>query len=182
VPREGRTTPPSQAALRAAAKFLTQAKYHKNIEIDLLFRLGLLKFLTFEMGNQFANPHPRRQGMDSQARRAFRAAAAGARHQGTLVRAAVRAPRRAPPRGAAGSADCQRRGRNVIAKARRALFGEDFASYYELGKNRLIFLDGGKDDDFFLEHYILLATTSATPIASRPWTLSSEFLREAASR
>src|SRR6266478_5377273 len=34
---------------------LTQAKYHKNVEIDLLFRLGLLKFLTFEIGNQFAN-------------------------------------------------------------------------------------------------------------------------------
>src|SRR5438552_17853327 len=34
---------------------LTQAKYHKNIEIDLLFRLSLLKFLTFEIGNQFAN-------------------------------------------------------------------------------------------------------------------------------
>src|SRR5712671_3829279 len=34
---------------------LTQAKYHKNIEIDVLFRLALLKFLTFEMGNQFAN-------------------------------------------------------------------------------------------------------------------------------
>src|SRR2546429_1768028 len=33
---------------------LTQAKYHKNIEIDLLFRLGLLKFLTIEIGNQFA--------------------------------------------------------------------------------------------------------------------------------
>src|SRR6266849_11222943 len=32
---------------------LTQAKYHKNIEIDLLFRLALLKFLTFEIGNQF---------------------------------------------------------------------------------------------------------------------------------
>src|SRR5260370_35111122 len=32
-----------------------QAKYHKNIEIDLLFRLSLLKFLTFEMVNQFAN-------------------------------------------------------------------------------------------------------------------------------
>src|SRR5271166_65762 len=28
---------------------LTQAKYHKNIEIDVLFRLGLLKFLTFEI-------------------------------------------------------------------------------------------------------------------------------------
>ena len=34
---------------------LTQAKYHKNIEIDLLFRLSLLKFLTSEIGNQFAN-------------------------------------------------------------------------------------------------------------------------------
>ena len=34
---------------------LTQAKYQKNIEIDLLFRLALLKFLTLEIGNQFAN-------------------------------------------------------------------------------------------------------------------------------
>ena len=34
---------------------LTQAKYYKNIEIDLVFRLGLLKFLTQELGNQFAN-------------------------------------------------------------------------------------------------------------------------------
>ena len=34
---------------------LTQSKYYKNIEIDLVFRLGLLKFLTQELGNQFAN-------------------------------------------------------------------------------------------------------------------------------
>ena len=34
---------------------LTQAKYYKNIEIDLVFRLGLLKFLTQELTNQFAN-------------------------------------------------------------------------------------------------------------------------------
>src|SRR6202035_6432 len=34
---------------------LTQAKYQKNIEIDLLFRLALLKFLSLEIGNQFAN-------------------------------------------------------------------------------------------------------------------------------
>src|SRR3954465_4464195 len=34
---------------------VTQAKHHKNIEIDLVFRLGLLKFLTQEIGNQFAN-------------------------------------------------------------------------------------------------------------------------------
>src|SRR5277367_723635 len=34
---------------------LTQAKYQKNIEIDLLFRVALLKFLSSELLNQFAN-------------------------------------------------------------------------------------------------------------------------------
>ncbi len=79
---------------------------------------------------------------------------------------------------------------NVIVKARRALFGEDFASYYELcknrlifldgGKNRLIFLDGGKDDVFFLEHYILLGNYARDPDRFEAMdTLFQEFLREA---
>src|SRR5260370_20796277 len=34
---------------------LQQANRHKNIAIDLLFRLGLLKFLIFDMRNQFAH-------------------------------------------------------------------------------------------------------------------------------
>src|SRR6476660_2030032 len=34
---------------------LTNAKYHKNIEMDLLFRVAVLKFLTTELGSQFAN-------------------------------------------------------------------------------------------------------------------------------
>src|SRR3984893_12397715 len=34
---------------------LTRAKFQKNIEIDLLFRLALLKFLTGELQSQFAN-------------------------------------------------------------------------------------------------------------------------------
>src|SRR5260370_17080958 len=52
---------------------------------------------------------------------------------------------------------------NVVCKARRALFGEDFAPFYELLKNRLIFLDGGKDDRFFLENYILLGNYVRDP-------------------
>jgi len=62
---------------------------------------------------------------------------------------------------------------NVIAKARRALFGEDFASYYELCKNRLIFSRRRQDDDFFLEHYILLGNYVRDPDRFEPWTLSS---------
>jgi class 3 adenylate cyclase len=52
---------------------------------------------------------------------------------------------------------------NVISKTRRALFGEDFAAFYELLKNRLVFLDGGKDDVFFLEHYVLLGNYVRDP-------------------
>src|SRR5579863_9078297 len=34
---------------------LTRAKYEKKVELDLLFRLTLLKFLTTEIASQFAN-------------------------------------------------------------------------------------------------------------------------------
>ena len=44
----------------------------------------------------------------------------------------------------------------MVAKARRALFGDDFGPLYDLLKNRLVFLDGGKDDVYFLDHYVLL--------------------------
>ncbi len=53
--------------------------------------------------------------------------------------------------------------RTFIAKSRRALFGEDFNLYYELLKNRLIFLDGNKDDFYFLEHYVLLGNYARDP-------------------
>src|SRR5256712_6445950 len=69
---------------------------------------------------------------------------------------------------------------NVIVKARRALFGEDFTVYYELCKNRLIFLDGGKDDVFFLEHYILLGNYARDPDRFEAMdALFQEFLGEA---
>src|SRR5690242_5620929 len=34
---------------------LTNAKYHKNIELDILFRVAILKFFTTELPSQFAN-------------------------------------------------------------------------------------------------------------------------------
>ena len=69
---------------------------------------------------------------------------------------------------------------NTIVKTRRALFGEDFAHYYELCKNRLIFLDGGKDDVFFLEHYVLLGNYARDPDRFEAMdALFQEFLREA---
>ena len=68
---------------------LTQAKYHKNIEMDLLFRLALLKFLIAETANQFANLILEGKERGSPARRTFRTQPAGSRDQGALVGVAI---------------------------------------------------------------------------------------------
>src|SRR5690242_19967646 len=159
---------------------LTQAKYHKNIEIDLLFRLGLLKFLTFEIGNQFANlilegkEWIRKRGEHFE--RSQQAHVIKARLS-ELQSARRSVLRRVGQQVAQIVSDVED---NVISKARRALFGEDFAPYYELCKNRLIFLDGGKDDEFFLEHYVLLGNYARDPDRFEAMdALFQEFLREA---
>src|SRR5216684_3222816 len=159
---------------------LTQAKYHKNIEIDLLFRLGLLKFLTFEMGNQFANlilegkEWIRKRGEHFERSQQAHVIKARLSELQSARRGVIR---RVGQQVAQIVIDVED---NVIAKGRRALFGEDFASYYELCKNRMIFLDGGKDDVFFLEHYILLGNYSRDPDRFEAMdALFQEFLREA---
>jgi hypothetical protein len=159
---------------------LTQAKYHKNIEIDVLFRLGLLKFLTFEIGNQFANlilegkEWIRKRGEHFERSQQAHVIKARLSELQSARRGVIRKVGQQVAQIVADVEDV------VIAKARRALFGEDFASYYELCKNRLIFLDGGKDDDFFLEHYVLLGNYSRDPDRFEAMdTLFQEFIREA---
>jgi len=159
---------------------LTQAKYHKNIEIDVLFRLGLLKFLTFEIGNQFANlilegkEWIRKRGEHFERSQQAHVIKARLSELQSARRAVVRRVGQQVAQIVADVEDV------VISKARRALFGDDFASYYELCKNRLIFLDGGKDDVFFLEHYVLLGNYVRDPDRFEAMdTLFQEFIREA---
>ena len=142
---------------------LSRAKHQKNIEIDVLFRLAILKFLSGEVLNQFANvildgkEYIRKRGElfeRSQQAHAIKARLSemqsGRRDVVRLIGQLV----------AQIVTDIDE---NVIAKARRALFGEEFNPYYELLKNRLIFLDGGKDDWYFLEHYVLLGNYARDP-------------------
>ena len=141
----------------------TQAKYYKNIEIDLVFRLGLLKFLTQELANQFGNLILEGKEWIRQRGEYFERS-----QQAHVIKARLselQSARRKVIRGVGQQvaqmlADVED---NVIAKTRRALFGDDFAPLYELLKNRLIFLDGGKDDVFFLEHYVLLGNYARDP-------------------
>ena len=43
-----------------------------------------------------------------------------------------------------------------LGRARRALFGEEQVGAYELLANRIAFVEGGRNDTLFLEHYVLL--------------------------
>jgi hypothetical protein len=135
---------------------LTQAKYHKNIEMDLLFRLALLKFLTAEIGNQFANvilevkEWIRQRGEHFERSQPAHAIKARLSELQSVKRSVVRT---VGQQVAQILADAEE---HVVAKTRRALFGDDYVVYYELLKNRLVFLDGGKDDVHFLNHYVLL--------------------------
>src|SRR4029434_8799029 len=142
---------------------VTQAKYQKNIEIDILFRLATLKFLTQELSNQFSNLILEGKEWIRQRGEHFE------RSQQAHVLKAKLSELQSARRGvlrvvgqqvAQMIVDAEE---NVVCKTRRALFGEDFAPYYELLKNRLIFLDGGKDDSYFLEHFVLLGNYVRDP-------------------
>ena len=159
---------------------LTTAKHQKNMEIDLLFRLAILKFLTGELQNQFANvildgkEYIRKRGEYFE--RSQQAHVIKARL--TEMQSARRDVLRLIGQTVAQIlVDIEE---NVVAKARRALFGEDYAAYYELLKNRLIFLDGGKDDFYFLDHYVLLGNYARDPDRFEAIdALFQEFLKEA---
>src|SRR6202521_1835177 len=159
---------------------LTQAKYYKNIEIDLVFRLAILKYLTVELGNQFANLILEGKEWVRQRGEHFERS-----QQAHVIKARLselQSARRAVIRGVGQQVAyiVSEVEDSVIAKTRRALFGEDFTPLYELLKNRLIFLDGGKDDRFFLENYVLLGNYVRDPDRFEVMdALFHEFLREA---
>jgi len=159
---------------------LTQAKHQKNIEFDLLFRLAILKFITSELQNQFANvildckEYIRKRGEYFERSQAAHVIKARLTEMQSARRDVLRLIGQLV---AQILIDIEE---NVIAKTRRALFGEDFAPYYEILKNRLVFLDGGKDDFFFLEHYILLGNYARDPDRLEAMdALFHEFLKEA---
>jgi hypothetical protein len=137
---------------------LQRAKYGQNIEIDLLMRVAVLKFLTQEISAQFANLM-----LEAKERIRNRGAHFDHTEQAHVMKARL--------------AELQADRRNVfrqtgqhvfqmiveieengLARSRKALFGEEMAAAYEILSNRLAFVEGGKDDVLFLEQYVLLGT------------------------
>jgi hypothetical protein len=135
---------------------LTLAKFQKNIELDLLCRIALIKFLTQEIAAQFANLILEGKEWIRQRGEHFERS-----EQAHVIKARL-AELQAGRKNVTREVGQQIRQfildaeENLLCKSRRALFGDDFAELYDLLKNPLVFLDGGKDEIFFLKQYVLL--------------------------
>ena len=135
---------------------LQQAKFQKNIEIDLLLRVALLKYLTQEIGAQFAN-------LLLEAREWIRGRGAHFDHteQGHVIKARLaelQADRRNLFRtvGQHVYQAIQDLEESSLGRSRKALFGDEGSAAYDILNNRLAFVEGGKDDVLFLDQYVLL--------------------------
>src|ERR1022692_2744391 len=135
---------------------ITRAKFLQSVETDVLHHLALLKFISQETGNQFSSILVECKDWIRGRGELFEHS-----EQAHVMRSKI--------------ADMQADRKNVIrqvgetlcrvwreveegtvSKTRRALFGEDIPEAYPLLQNRFLFVEGGNDDQFFLEHYVLL--------------------------
>lgn len=135
---------------------LTRAKFEKNIELDFLLRLAVLKFLTQEIGIQFSNALLEcKEWIRSRGEYFERSEKA---HVLNAQLAELQGDRRTIVRCVGQQlfqvlAELEEL---VFSKSRRALFGNEFTETYEWMKNRLLFAEGLRDDFICLEHYVLL--------------------------
>jgi class 3 adenylate cyclase len=135
---------------------LTRAKYEKKIELDLLFRLALLKFLTQEIAGQFASLLlEAKEWIRSRGEYFERSEQA---HVMKAHLADLQANRRGIFRQVAQHvyqilSDFEE---SNLGRWRKALFGDEQKGAYEMLADRIAFVEGGRDDLLFLEQYVLL--------------------------
>lgn len=135
---------------------LTRAKYAQNIEVDVLNRLAVLKFLLSEITAQFSSLIVEcKEWIHSRGVHFERS------EQAHVMRsriAELQAERRGIYRqvGMSVYQIMRELDENALSKSRRALFGEEFPELYELFRNRFLFLEGGTDETLLLENYVLL--------------------------
>lgn len=158
---------------------LQQAKFEKNIEIDLLLRVTLLKYLTQEIGTQFANLLlEAKEWIRSRGEHFDRTEQAHV-IKSRLAELQANRPNLFRTVGQHVFQAIQDLEENSLGRARKALFGEEAASAYEILNNRLAFVENGKNDVLFLEQYVLLGNYLRDP--DRFETVDSvliDFLRE----
>jgi len=142
---------------------LTNAKYAKNIEHDVLLHVALLKLFTQEIVTRFADLLlEAKEGIRNRGPHFERSEEA---HVLKSRLAEMQANRRDTYRQVGQHvhqiwADLEE---SSIARARKALIGEEAAGAYTMFTNRLVFVEGGRDDRVFLESYVMLGNYPRDP-------------------
>jgi hypothetical protein len=142
---------------------LTNAKYAKNIEHDVLLHVALLKLFTQEIVTRFADLLlEAKEGIRNRGPHFERSEEA---HVLKSRLAEMQANRRETYRQVGQQihqiwTDLEE---SSVARARKALFGEEAASAYSMFSNRLVFVEGGRDDRIFLENYVMLGNYPRDP-------------------
>ncbi|MCL4523369.1 MAG: hypothetical protein M1451_05585 [Acidobacteria bacterium] len=135
---------------------LTRAKFEKNMELDFLLRLAVLKLLTSEIPVQFANALLEcKEWIRSRGEYFERSEKA---HVLKAHLAGLQGDRRNIVRkvGQQLYQILAEMDEAILSKSRRALFGSEYSEIYDSMKNRLLFAEGIRDDFVCLEHYVLL--------------------------
>src|SRR5215472_4001996 len=158
---------------------LTRAKFLQSIETDILHRLALLKYLNQEVSNQFSSILVECKDWIRSRGQLFEHS-----EQPHVIRSRIaetQADRKKIIR-QVGDTLCRiwrDIEENSLAKSRRALFGEDFRETYELLQNRFLFVENGNDDQFLVEHYVLLGKFVNDPDRFEVFdTLLLDFVRD----
>ncbi|MBI4467644.1 MAG: hypothetical protein HY656_09500 [Acidobacteria bacterium] len=136
---------------------LTRAKEHTNIEIDLLARLGLYKWLLGETQRQFSEISVAgKERIEKKGSLHFQSSMASFVLHSRISE--YHSNRRHILRGVGETLFqiFEELEDNNLRPARSALFGSEFADFYQVVRNRLIFLENPNDAVVHLEHYVML--------------------------
>lgn len=184
---------PSDARTRAAAAgefkrrlgkvltdSLTLAKEHNNIEIDLLARLAVYKWLLGEMQRQFSELSVAcKERVEKKGSLHFQDSMASFVLHSRI--ADFQANRRHVLRGVGEALfqTLEELEETNLRPARLALFGSEFSDFYQVARNRLIFLENPNDAVVHLEHYVMLGHfTNDVDLEERLRDLMAQLLRE----
>ena len=161
---------------------LVRAKSAKQIEIDLLLRVALVKHLTQEISTQFA--HLMLEAKEWSRTRGANFEHSEAGHLFKTRLADLQAGRRNVFRQVGQHlyqvlTECEE---SHVARSRHALFGDDHRGAYEILSTRLAFVENGRDDVLYLEQYVLLGNYQQDPDRLESFQASLlDFVREAVS-
>ena len=138
---------------------LNRAKAEKNVSLDLLFRLAILKFQRTELLSQYGQvldrcraklklyEAPRQSGTNRTMETRERLAGFQINKKTVLRRA-----------GQDLFVVLREAEKESLGRTRRSLFGDTAAATYELFLNRLVFIEDGQDNLLNAEHYVMLGT------------------------